>query len=288
MNLKNALIRLLFAAALIGSVRPSLHAQEAPETGWTFKAQLSSVWVGGNSESNTLGFRTTVKRTWEDASWTTSAGALRTESSITTRRAVGTVDSFDLEEETTTETTAENFFARTKVDQNVNERMQVVAGVDWLRNTFSGVDSRFLLALGAGVSLSDTKKLVAKTDVALTYTFEADVVDNPFTSDKFPGLRSTYSVTYQASKTTQLESDLVGDWNLDNTDDVRADWTNGMSVAINSSLALKPSLLIQWRNDPALVSVDLFDSQGQPTGESVNVPLEKTDWFFNVAIVLTL
>jgi len=288
MNQTNAPTKLLLMLALLCCVKPSLHAQEAPKTGWSFKAQLSTVWAGGNSESNTVGFRTTIKRTWENASWLTSAGALRTQSSIKSRRAVGTAESFKLDEQTKTETTAEALFARTKIDQNVNERIHVLGGLDWLRNTFSGVDSRFLLALGAGVTLSDTKDLAAKADLALTYTFEADVVDNPFSSDKFPGLRLGYTATYQASKTTQLESELVGDWNLDNTDDVRADWTNAMSVGINSSLALKPSVLVQWRNNPALVSVDLFDSEGQPAGAAVKVPLEKTDWFVNLAIVLTL
>jgi hypothetical protein len=288
MTVTNALAALLFACLLLLSTGTRVHAQDDPEPGWAFKAQLSTVWAGGNSESNTLGFRTTIKRLWEDASWSTSAGALRTQSSITTRRAVGSIDSFVIDEKTTTETTAEALFARTKLDQNVNEKIHVLGGVDWLRNTLSGVDSRFLLALGAGVSLSETKNVVAKADLSLTYTFEADVVDNPFSSDKFPGLRAGYNATYQVSHSTQLESELVGDWNLDNTDDIRIDWTNATSVAINSSLALKPSTLIQWRNSPALASVDLFDEGGESTGESVTVPLEKMDWFLNLAIVLTL
>lgn len=288
MNVTHVSTKLLLAGCAFFAATTTLLAQDAPNVGWTFRAQLSTVWAGGNSESNTVGFRSTIKRDWSDASWTISGGALRTQSSIKTRRAVGTTDSFVLDEHKSTETTAEAYFARTKLDKNVNDRIHVLGGVDWLRNKFSGVDSRFLLALGAGVSLSETKNLTAKADVALTYTFEADVVDNPFLSDKFPGFRAGYTATYQASKTTQLESELVGDWNLDNTKDIRADWTNSMSVAINSSLALKPSTLIQWRNDPALASVTLFDSNGEPTGKSVTVPLEKVDWFVTLAIVLTL
>lgn len=281
-------ITLFTALGLMLGEAPSLSAQDAPELGWTFRAQLSTVWAGGNSESSTVGFRSTAKRIWEEASWTTSAGALRTESSIKTRTAVGTPDSFVIEEKTETETTAENYFARTKFDYNLNERIHVLSGVDWLRNTFSGIDSRFLLALGAGVTLSETAALTAKSDLAFTYTFEEEVVSNPFSSGNFAGLRAGYSATYQVTETTQLESELVTDWNLDNSDDVRADWTNAASVAINSSLALKPSALIQWRNDPSLASVKLVDAEGQPTGESVTVPLEKTDWFLNLAIVLTL
>jgi putative salt-induced outer membrane protein YdiY len=286
MNATSVLTALLFGIAAIGS--SPVHAQDNPDPGWAFKAQLSTVWVGGNSQSSSLGFRSTVKRIWPHSTLTTSGGSLRTESTLKTRRAIGTAESFRIEETTDQETTAESFFARSKFDHDVSDRIHVLAGVDWLRNTFSGIDSRFLLASGAGLTISDTKQLSAKADLAITYTFEEDVVDNPFSSGNFPGLRTGYAVTYQATHTTQLESELVGDWNLDNSDDLRIDWTNAMSVAINSSLALKPSTLIQWRNDPALKEVKLFNETGDETGGSVFVPLEKTDWFFNVAIVLTL
>ncbi|HUF09157.1 MAG TPA: DUF481 domain-containing protein [Rhodothermales bacterium] len=272
---------------MLGFTSP-LQAQDEPELGWGFKAQLSSVWVGGNSESSSIGFRSTAKRDWRSASWTTAAGFLRTESTLKSRQAVGTVDSFEIEEETNRETTAESFFARSKVDKNLNPKLHLVGGVDWLRNTFSGIDSRFLLAAGAGVTLSDTKELAAKTDLSFTYTFEQDVVTNPFASANFPGLRAGYDVTYLASESTTLESELIADWNLDNSDDFRVDWTNAMSVAINSRLALKPSTLIQWKNDPALKQITLVDSEGVATGQTVLIPLEKTDWFFNLAIVLTL
>jgi putative salt-induced outer membrane protein YdiY len=283
--------RTIFAVLLFGvlSSWPSfLSAQGERELGWSFKAQLSSVWLGGNSESSTFGFGSTVKYTWPHSTLTTSGGSLRTESTIKTRRAVGTTDSFRIDEETDRETTAETFFARSKFDHDLSERIHVLGGLDWLRDTFSGIDSRFLLASGAGLTFSDTKELSAKADLAFTYTFEEEVVDNPFSNGNFPGLRASYAVTYQASPTTQLESELIGDWNLDNSEDVRADWSNAMSVAVNSSVALKPSTLIRWRNDPALKEVNLFDEAGEDTGESVLVPLEKIDWFLNLAIVLKL
>lgn len=281
-------IFLLCIITALSGFRSEVNAQDEPDLGWTYKAQVSTVWIGGNSESSSVGFRSTIKRLWESASWTTQGGFLRTESTIETTRAVGTVDSFVMEKETNRETTAENYFARTKVDKNLNARIHVLGGLDWLRNTFAGIDSRFLLASGAGITFRETKTLTAKADLAFTYTFEEEVVSNPFSAGNFPGLRAGYDVTYQATESTLLESELIGDWNLDDTDDVRADWTNALSVAINSSLALKPSILIRWRNEPALEEVSLFDSQGEDTGEIVVVPLEKTDWFLNLAIVLTL
>ena len=81
---------------------------------------------------------------------------------------------------------------------------------------------------------------------------------------------------------------LIADWNLDNTDDIRLDLTNALSIAISSALALKPSLQLLWRNDPALTEVALVESDGTPTGESVRVALEKLDSFFTLALVLKL
>jgi len=72
------------------------------------------------------------------------------------------------------------------------------------------------------------------------------------------------------------------------TDDVRADFTNSLSIAINSMFAFKPSLQLSWRNDPALTQIDLFAANGAPTGEKVLVPLQKLDSFINLALVVTL
>ena len=76
--------------------------------------------------------------------------------------------------------------------------------------------------------------------------------------------------------------------NLQDADDRRADFTNGISLAISSALALQPSLRLLWRNDPALTESDLFTSAGAPTRLEVLVPLQKVDSFFTVALVVTL
>ena len=280
-------IWILATIVVVGNPRQTA-AQDKPEPGWKFKAQAATVWLGGNSEASTYALSTSIKRIWPKATWSNSAGMLRTSSTMKTTRAVGTTESFSIDEETDREATAESYYARTKVDRDLGDKMHVRAGLDWLRNTFAGIDSRFLLAAGAGYTFSDTDELSAKLDAAVTYTFEEEVVDNPFAASKFPGLRAAYDVNYKATESTTLESGLTADLNLDNTDDLRLDWANAISVAINSSLSLKPSMLIQWKNDPALEEVDLYDAAGAKTGDKVLIPLSKTDWFFNLAIVLTL
>ena len=56
---------------------------------------------------------------------------------------------------------------------------------------------------------------------------------------------------------------------------------------VSEIIALKPSLQVVWRNQPALTDIPLFTSGGTPTGTTVQAPLEKVDTFFRLALVLT-
>ena len=123
-----------------------------------------------------------------------------------------------------------------------------------------------------------------KTDYAVTYTFEAEVVENPFTNANFPGLRLAYDFDWLITQSTRFESELIGDFNLDNTDDVRLNWYNALPIDISSVLAFVPSLRLLWRNDPALQEVPLFDSGGTEIG-SVFTPLEELDSYFALSLL---
>ncbi|MEJ2541801.1 MAG: hypothetical protein P8188_17855, partial [Gemmatimonadota bacterium] len=81
---------------------------------------------------------------------------------------------------------------------------------------------------------------------------------------------------------------LTFDQNLNDTEDRRLDWGNSVTVDITDVLALKPSLLLQWRNLPSLGEVPLFSPGGVDTGTTVLAPLRKLDTTFTIALVLTL
>jgi putative salt-induced outer membrane protein YdiY len=164
----------------------------------------------------------------------------------------------------------------------------VFAGADILRNTFAGIDSRVLLAAGAGHVWVDTEEMRFKSNYGVTYTFQHDVVENPFLKTSFPGTRVTLELKRRVSSSARLESGLVGDLNFSDTGDTRLDFTNALPVSVTSAISLKPSLQLLWRNQPALRQVDLFSEDGAPTGERVVVPFEKLDSFFTLAVVLTL
>jgi putative salt-induced outer membrane protein YdiY len=273
-------------ATLLSLSAGTVRAQEEEAQRWAFTAEISGVWTAGNSTSNTLGLAGTLAREWEKSALKFEGGAVRTESGTTTRTAVGTADDFTLVSETQREKTAENYYLRGKYDYKISERFFLLGGVDWYRNTFAGIDSRLLLALGAGNSWLDKERVRLSTDYAATYSFQDDVVKNPFVKADFPGVRLSYDLWWRLTSSTELESRLTGDFNLETTDDIRLDFTNALPISISSKLAFKPALQLLWRKDPALTEVDLETPTGEPG--TVRVPLEKLDSFFTVALVVKL
>lgn len=260
---------------------------EIPD-GWSFKGELSSVWVAGNSRSFTFGAGAKLYNKWGRNLWRLEAGGIRTESTILTRRAVGSVTSYDVIVDEDKQKTAESYYARTRYDRELSDHFYLFGGLDWMRNTFAGIDSRFLLVVGAGNTWVDNTRTRFKTDYAVTYTFQTDVIENPDVETNFPGLRAGWEFWRQLTTSTEFESLLTVDMNLSETEDLRFDFTNSLEVSISSALALKPSLQLVWRNLPALTEVDLFASDGSPLDATVTTPLEKLDSFFRLALVVTL
>jgi hypothetical protein len=265
-----------------------LLAQEQSDRGWKFSGQLTGVWTSGNAESSTFGLVATLRRVDEHGELKLESGGIRTDASRTTRRAIGTPDDFFIEENESRETTAENYFARLRYDRKLGEQLVVFAGADVLRNTFAGIDSRTLIATGAGHVWVDNENVRFKTNYGVTYTFQQDVVTNPFFKSNFPGTRLALDLRRKLTGTAAWESALVSDLNFSDTDDVRLDFTNAMPVSVSSTISLKPSLQLIWRNQPALREMDLFAPDGVATGEKVARPLEKLDSFFTLALVVTV
>lgn len=285
------MVRVLAVTAFLTTVLSWAAAaqDEDKELGWFLKAELASVLIAGNSQSTTFGAGASARRVFRRSELLLEAGGTRTESTSKTRTAVGSDPSnYVLQEDELREKTAELYMARGRYDWNVTDRFQILGGIDWMRNIFAGIDSRTLVGLGAGNTWADNDEVRFKTNYSFTYTFEAEVVENPFTKSDFPGARLGYDFWWNLTETTDFESELVVDWNLDNTDDIRVDWSNALPVSISERLELKPKVRLMWRNDPALKEIPLVPvSGGTPTGK-VLVPLEELDTIFTLALVVNL
>ena len=129
----------------------------------------------------------------------------------------------------------------------------------------------------------DDEKLRFKTTYSFTYTFQQDVVENPLTKTDFPGLRAAYEFWTKLTSSTEFESRLVADFNLDNTDDIRLNFYNALPISVSSKIAFKPSLSLQWRNEPSLTELTLVPGPG-----TVKVPLEKLDSFASVSLLVKI
>lgn len=255
-----------------------LAGQEERPLGWSDVAELTLVFTGGNASSRTFGFKNTAEHLWEKASFKLSLGGVRTESGRTTRTATGTPDDFEVSESTQTDVTAENYFLKGRLDRTLGESSFLYGGADWDRNTFAGIQNRYGFVSGAGRAWFDEEARRLKTDLGLTYTIQEDVVEAPGADDAFFGLRGSYDYFRELTETTELTSTLVLDQNLNETEDLRADWTNAIAVAMSERLALKAGLQLLYDNHPALTAVPLGDTE-------VLTPLGKVDSVFTVAIV---
>ena len=275
---------------LLLAVSPSLAAaQDPPPDGWAAKGELTTVMTAGNAEAFTFGIGASLENRKGKNLLKLETGGLRTESVIVSREAWGSATSFEIVKDENREKTAESYFARARYDKALNQGLFAYGALDWMRNTFAGIDSRTVAAVGAGNAWFDNERTRFKTNLAVTWTFQRDMVDDPAVANDYAGLRAGWEYWRKLTATTEFESRLVGDMSLDQTDDVRADFTNSLAVAINSALALKPSLQVQWRNLPALVAVPLFTAGGgAPLGQSVFAPLEKTDLQLRLALVVKI
>jgi putative salt-induced outer membrane protein YdiY len=280
MNFRHRKRYLIGSGLLIAILLPgTVTAQDERPLGWSDVAELTFVLTAGNASSSTFGLKNTTEHLWERTAFKLSFGAVRTESGITTRTASGTPDNFTVSESTDSELTAENYFIKSRLDRTLGDAAFLFGGADWDRNTFAGIQNRYGFVGGAGKAWFEEETRRFKTDLGLTYTIQDDVIENPDAEASFVGLRGSYDYFRKLTGTTGFTSTLVVDQNLKTTEDLRADWTNSIAVAMSERLALKTSLQVLYDKDPALTEVPLGDT-------TVLTPLKEVDSIFTVAIVV--
>lgn len=263
-------------AGLMLASSPSLFAQDRV-LGWADQAEFTFVMSGGNASASTFGLKNVLTRTWENALFNLSAGGIRTSSTLKTGEASGSQNSFTPVKNT--DTTAESYYVRGRYDRSISDAAFVFGGGGWDRNTFAGIDSRFSFVSGAGRTWFEEETRHFKTDIGLTYTLQENVVGG---SDNFVGLRGTWDYYNTLTETTDFGSALIIDENLNTTDDLRADFTNWISVAMSDQMALKASLQLLFDNLPSLEEFTLLSDPNTVVTQS----LEKLDSVFTVALVV--
>jgi putative salt-induced outer membrane protein YdiY len=253
---------------------------------WDNSTEFSFVSTAGNASSNTLGLKSSLTGSGSGNTFKLEVGGIRASSSFTTRTAVGTSDNFVVNEQTRTEQSAANYFARSRYDRGVGSAF-AFGGAGWERNTFSGVSHRFSFVAGMGKTWAEGDTGLFKTDLGATYTIQKDVEPDPATGEGFGGVRATIEGSRALTSTTDLATTLVLDENLRDTNDLRFDWVASIAVALTEGLAFKTSYQILFDNDPALGGIPLLDVNNTPMGE-VRVPSQKVDSFLTLSLVIKL
>lgn len=262
-------------------------AQDAEGFTWENATELSFVATGGNASSSTLGLKSGLTGERGPNTFKIEVGGIRGETTLTARTATGTATNYTVNESSASQLTAESYFARARYDRALNGAY-LFSGFGWDRNTFAGIDNRYAAVLGLGRAWVDDETSRFKTDLGATYTIQKDVDPAPGADDAFGGARLSVDARRRLTSTVSFQSMLLVDENLEDTDDLRADWTNSISVALTEGLSFKTSLQLLYDHQPALLSVPLLDGAGAPTGTRVLTPGDELDTVLTVALVISL
>ncbi len=264
---------------------------QGPVRPWTDKASLSYVAVGGNAQSQTLGFSNEFKVAWDRDSLAFNVGGISARATTTTRTASGPdLGHVTVTETDTTATSAENAYANLRFDHSFSEHLLWFASAAWDRNVPSGIERRIIATAGLGGWWIKTDRTRLRTDLGAGHTGIRPVVATPGFEDSYASWTFGTSLEQKLLAASSFTTSVQVNDSFRDSQDYLAVWTAGLSVAMNSRLALKVGYTLTYKNHPASQSVDVVQAPvatppvvlGQ-----VAVPLKKADTAFTTSLVLT-
>ncbi len=277
--------RWIAAAAAVLAVAGTARAEEPPKEGWFNTADLAYAFTSGNSESETLAFSYRGTGHWGRNGFEFRTGGLHAQATTTTIFAEGLPDNYNVIEQESTGDTAELYYATARYDRAITPRFYWFGSLGWDRNTFAGIDNRYVAAGGVGYIWLNGETMKFRTDGAATYTNQSDVVDNPDVADSYAGLRGAWAFSWNFLKNATWTNDLILDENLSETSDWRGDMFNALTVTMTDRLALKVGLRWLYDADPSFQEADLFNSFGANIG-TVLVEHDSLDTIFTTSLVI--
>jgi len=279
----------IWAVALVALVACSTGAFAEDEKSWTNKTDLSYVLTAGNSQSSSFGFKNDYVQKWAKSQFELNAVAIniKTGTTIYTLTEADNDLGYTQSDESVSATTAESYFLGGRFDRKITEKFFWYVGASWYRNQFSGFNHRAVGSAGVGNIWKDTDKVKFRTDYAVTYTDQDDINPNPDLEESFAGIRLSYDYLHKFTESTEFESKLKFDYNIDVSEDWRGAWLNSVSVVMTKHLALKVALALLYANEPALAPAQaVVDADGDPLPEVGFPQLEELDTIFTTSLVI--
>lgn len=266
-------------------------AQSAPgPRRWSDKASLSVVSVGGNAQSQSLGFSNEFQCTLGPNTLQLNATGIRMNTTTFSYSATGTsLDTATVTESSSTATT-EAYTALARLDRKVTDSFFWFGSASWERNRASGLDNRYKGVLGLGHLWRSLSKAKFRTDYGLGYTHEAPVFWSPGIPYRFITWQLGADLERKIQPASFLTAALVMSGNARELQDWFANGKIGLTTALNSQLALKVGCELNYRNIPGILGVEALQLPlTTPPTVLGKVPyaLKRLDTLLNTSLVMT-
>jgi hypothetical protein len=275
-----AILFLVVSATFVSSALAQ--APNQPKLGPANNTELSLIVATGNARATTVGLRNVYLYRWTNAEFGWEGGWIRAASRDGDRFAVEREGGFDVIEPDTAIDSA-RLFSKLRYQRQLSTRHDWFSNFDAVRDEPSNINRQFVLAAGLGTTWHRTDRLTFRTAYGVSYTDEDLVVEG---ANRFGGYRLFYGLKTLLAAATTFDSELTADGSFNIADDIRADWLNGVSIAINTRMALKSSVRILFRNLPALEALQLRSPPGIVVG-TVDVPKDRVDTALTTSLVIT-
>jgi len=254
---------------------------EARQLGWKNSTELGLVVTSGNSSTTNFNVRNVFTYDWEAAELEWKFGILRA-SSDDDRFALGTEDDFEIIEPDV-EPDNQRLYTNIRYIRNINRRFFWYGQMFAERDEPADIDYRLTLAGGAGNTWAKRDAFTFLTGYGVSYTAESQTLEG---ASGFAGYQFFYELNMKPTDTTNIESSMTFDGSLETGSNFRFDWLNAVSVNISEKIALKASVRLVYRNDPALEEIDLENDLGIVIGGIV-LPKKKLDTALTTALVIS-
>jgi len=257
-------------------------APNEPKLGPANNTELSLIVATGNAKATTVGLRNVYLYRWSKAEFGWEGGWIRAASRDGDRFAVETGAGFEVVDPDTA-IDSERLFSKLRYQRQLSTRHDWFSNFDAVRDEPSNISRQFVIAAGLGTTWHKTDRVTFRTAYGVSYTDEDLVVEG---TNRFGGYRLFYGLKTLLAPGATFDSELTTDGSFNTGDDIRADWLNGVGVAVNSRIALKSSVRILFRNLPALQALELRSPLGIVVG-TVDVSKDKVDTNLTTSLVIT-
>jgi hypothetical protein len=276
------LLLLASAASPRTALAQTAQPPKEPKLGQSNSTELGLIVATGNARSTSLGFRNVYTYRWVNAELGWEAGWLRAASRKSDRFAVQTSTGFDVVEPETG-IDSQRLFSKLHYQRQLSTRNDWFSNFDAVRDEPSNINRQIVLAGGLGTTWWKSDRELFRTAYGISYTDEDLVVEG---SNRFAGYRLAYNLKAPLAAATDFQSDLTADGSFETADDIRGDWLNAVTVAMNTRVALKCSVRVLFRNLPALEGLELRTPDGVVVG-TVEVSKRKVDTNLTTSLVIT-